>query len=147
MQKVIFIGAGSMAEALIHGWIKKNVINPHALFISNRSNKERLKELVESYDVNLLEDHTQLQDADLVILAMKPKDARAAMEIIAPHLGADTAIISVLAGVTIETIEQYLGSRSIARVMPNTSATIGMSASGIAFNQHVTEVQRALYIQ
>lgn len=94
--KIIFIGAGSMAEALIHGWIKKNVINPHALFISNRSNKERLNELVESYDVNLLEDHTHLRDADLVILAMKPKDARAAMEVIAPHLSADTAILSVL---------------------------------------------------
>lgn len=147
MQKIIFIGAGSMAEALIHGWIKKNVINPHALFISNRSNKERLNELVESYDVNLLEDHTHLRDADLVILAMKPKDARAAMEVIAPHLSADTAILSVLAGVSIDTIEQHLGSRPIARVMPNTSATIGMSASGIAFNNHVTDVKRALYIQ
>lgn len=31
--------------------------------------------------------------------------------------------------------------------MPNTSATIGMSASGIAFNNHVTDVKRALYIQ
>lgn len=147
MQKIIFIGAGSMAEALIHGWIKKNVINPHALFISNRSNKERLNELVESYDVNLLEDHTHLQDADLIILAMKPKDARAAMEVIAPHLSADTAILSVLAGVSIDTIEQHLGSRPIARVMPNTSATIGMSASGIAFNNHLTDVKRALYIQ
>ncbi|MBD8034606.1 MULTISPECIES: pyrroline-5-carboxylate reductase [Solibacillus] len=147
MQKIIFIGAGSMAEALIHGWIKKSVVNPKALFISNRSNKERLQELVEAYNVNLMEDISQLHDADLVILAMKPKDARAAMEVIAPHLGADTAILSVLAGVSIETIEQYLGSRPIARVMPNTSATIGMSASGIAFNKHVTTVQHALYIQ
>ncbi|MEK3765636.1 pyrroline-5-carboxylate reductase [Solibacillus sp. FSL K6-4121] len=147
MQKIIFIGAGSMAEALIQGWIKKSVVNPKALFISNRSNKERLQELVEAYDVNLMEDTSQLHDADLVILAMKPKDARAAMEVIAPHLGTDTAILSVLAGVSIDTMEQYLGSRPIARVMPNTSATIGMSASGIAFNQHVTKVQHALYIQ
>lgn len=117
------------------------------MFISNRSNKERLQELVEAYDVNLMEDTSQLHDADLVILAMKPKDARAAMEVIAPHLGTDTAILSVLAGVSIDTMEQYLGSRPIARVMPNTSATIGMSASGIAFNQHVTKVQHALYIQ
>ena len=147
MQKIIFIGAGSMAEALIQGWIKTSVVNPKALFISNRSNKERLQELVEAYDVNLMEDTSQLHDADLVILTMKPKDARAAMEVIAPHLGTDTAILSVLAGVSIETIEQYLGSRPIARVMPNTSATIGMSASGIAFNQYVTKVQHALYIQ
>ena len=147
MQKIIFIGAGSMAEALIHGWIKKSVVNPKALFISNRSNKERLQELVEAYDVNLMGDTSQLHDADLVILAMKPKDARAAMEVIAPHLGTDTAILSVLAGVSIDTMEQYLGSRPIARVMPNTSATIGMSASGIAFNKHVTKVQHALYIQ
>lgn len=147
LQKVIFIGAGSMAEALIHGWIEKNVIHPDAVYISNRSNNERLEELVQRFNVNILESNTQFQDADLIVLAMKPKDARNAMEKIIPFLSDKTAILSVLAGVSIDTIEEYLGNRAIARVMPNTSAAIGMSASGIAFNLYVSEEQRAKFIE
>lgn len=147
MQKVLFIGAGSMAEALIHGWIKKDVIQPNAIYISNRSNNERLDELVQCFHVNILETNAQIQDADLIVLAMKPKDARNAMDKIAPFLSDKTAILSILAGVGITTIEQHLGRRAIARVMPNTSAAIGMSASGIAFNGYVDKEQRAQFIQ
>ena len=147
MQKIIFIGAGSMAEALIHGWVENEVVNPKTVFISNRSNKERLQYLVNEYGVTILENYEELSDAKLIILAMKPKDARTAMDTIAPFIGEDTAVLSILAGVSIATIEQHLGSRAIARVMPNTSATIGMSASGITFNARVTEVQRALYFK
>lgn len=53
---------------------------------------------------------------------MKPKDAKVAFESIAPYLSENTAILSVLAGIAIETIEKALGVRPIARVMPNTSA-------------------------
>lgn len=45
MQKILFIGAGSMSEALIHGWITQNVVTNDSLYITNRSNYERLEEL------------------------------------------------------------------------------------------------------
>ena len=147
MQKIIFIGAGSMAEALIHGWVEKEVVNPASVYVSNRSNKERIEELIKKYHVQALNDFTQLSDADLIILAMKPKDAISAMQSISTFITEDTAVLSILAGVNIATIEEYLGQRAIARVMPNTSATIGMSASGITFNARVSEVQRTLYIE
>lgn len=147
MQKIVFIGAGSMAEALIHGWIKKEVVPRDHIYIKNRSNIERLKELEEKYQVHILEQLEQLNDADLVILAMKPKDVSSACEMIAPYLSENTAILSVLAGISIETIEKILGTRPIARVMPNTSATIGMSASGIAFNKYVNENQKRMYLR
>ncbi len=147
MQKIIFIGAGSMAEALIHGWVENKVVNPKSVFVSNRSNKERLIQLTNDYGIQSLQNHEQLNDAELIILAMKPKDALEAMQVISPYLGVDTAALSIVAGVSIETIEKTLGKRAVARVMPNTSATIGMAASGITFNERVTEVQRTLYIQ
>lgn len=146
MQKIVFIGAGSMAEALIQGWINKEVVNANNIYIKNRSNIERLKELKETYGVHILEKIEQLNDADLIILAMKPKDAKDACETIAPYLSDKTAILSVLAGISIQTIEKALGARPIARVMPNTSATIGMAASGIAFNKFVNEQQKAMYL-
>lgn len=147
MQKLVFIGAGSIAEALIHGWIKNDVVPRENIYVKNRSNVQRLHELKERFGVHILEQLEDLSDADLVILAMKPKDAKAAFETIAPYLSENTAILSVLAGISMETIEKALGARPIARVMPNTSAAIGMAASGISFNEYVTEEQKALYLQ
>lgn len=137
MQNIIFIGAGSMAEALIQGWVKKGVFPPQQIFVSNRSNDERLLELQQAFGVQKLASLEHLQQADLIILAMKPKDAVSAMTQIAPYIGEQTAVLSVLAGISIDTVCEHLGKRPIARVMPNTSATIGMSASGIAFNAQV----------
>ena len=54
MQKIIFIGAGSMAEALIHGWVENKVVKPAAIYVSNRSNIDRLQQLVTNYGVNQL---------------------------------------------------------------------------------------------
>lgn len=127
MQKIVFIGAGSIAEALIHGWVENKVITSESIYISNRSNQQRLQELASKYGVQQLEGYEQLLDADLIILAMKPKDARLAMDAIRPYIEPDVAVLSVLAGISIATIEDHLGARPIARVMPNTSATIGMS--------------------
>lgn len=147
MQKIVFFGAGSMAEALIQGWVENDVVQPEHVYVSNRSNRARLEELQSKYGVQIVEDLEQIRDADLLILAMKPKDVKTAMATIVPYIAQETAVLSVLAGIGIDTIEQGLGARAIARVMPNTSATIGMSASGIAFNEQVTAVQKALYIQ
>jgi len=147
MKKILFIGAGSMAEALMQGWIKQKVFTPQEIYVTNRSDKERLHFLHETYGVHCVFDPAIFQQADLIILAMKPKDAIAAMRDLKPKLTAHTAVLSILAGIAIDTITEFLGSRPVARVMPNTSATIGMSASGIAFNNEVSADQRILFLQ
>lgn len=147
MQNIVFIGAGSIAEALLQGWVKKEVFAPQNIYVSNRTDNARLEFLQNNYGVNALPNKEFLQQADLIILAVKPKDAKSAMADIQEYLLPETAILSVLAGISIDTIEEGLGARPIARTMPNTSATIGMSASGIAFNELVTIAQKNLYLQ
>lgn len=147
MNKIIFIGAGSMAEALIHGWITEEVVPSHHIYVMNRSNRDRLNELKEKFHIQIVESKEELQDADLIVLAMKPKDLHSALTSIRQYVGEETAILSVVAGISISTIEQLLGSRPVARAMPNTSAMIGMAASGIAFNEAVTEIQKQMYLQ
>nr|WP_106779696.1 pyrroline-5-carboxylate reductase [Lysinibacillus timonensis] len=147
MQKVMFVGAGSMAEALIQGWIEREVVDARHIYVSNRSNFERLDYLSLKYGVNILQKRESLFDADLIVLAVKPKDSKAAMESIKAYIPQHTPILTVMAGISMDSIVQYLGERPIARVMPNTSATIGMSASGVAFNQKVTEHLKSHYYQ
>lgn len=147
MQKIVFLGAGSMAEAIIQGWVTKKVINNENIYVSNRSHRERLEELHNKFQVQILDEKEQLADADLIVLAMKPKDLQCALSGIKEYVGKNTAVLSVVAGIAIETIEETLGARPVARVMPNTSATIGMSASGIAFNKQVSQTQKNEFLQ
>ncbi|MEC1178185.1 pyrroline-5-carboxylate reductase [Metasolibacillus meyeri] len=143
MEKIAFIGAGAMAEAIIKGWIDKGCVAQEQIYITNKCEQERLEELKEKYGVHILPNKEMLSEVDCIILATKPKDAKEAMASIAPFLSSHTAAFSVLAGIPIATIRESLGDRPIARIMPNTSATIGMSASGVTFNALVDEELRA----
>jgi len=147
MKKILFIGAGSMAEALMQGWIKQEVLKAQEIYVTNRSDKERLQYLHDTYGIHCHFDESIYQQADLIILAIKPKDAITAMQELKSKITAHTAILSILAGIAIGTITEQLGVRPVARVMPNTSATIGMSASGIAFNAQVSTTQRTMFLQ
>ena len=81
----------------------------------------------------------------MIVLAVKPKDVNSACLEIKPFLSQSAAIISVVAGVSIQTLSSLLGDRPIARVMPNTSASVGLSASAICWNNLVTtEIQQLI---
>lgn len=143
MNKLAIIGAGSMAEALISGIIENKLIAAKKIWVTNRSNKERLNALKERYGVSISYEQKELVgEANLVILAMKPKDVAAAIAQIKDELTDETLIVSLLAGVSTAGIEALAEkSLAIVRAMPNTSAAIGQSATALAVNKYVTEQQ------
>ncbi|MNI48582.1 Pyrroline-5-carboxylate reductase [compost metagenome] len=52
-------------------------------------------------------------------------------------------MISVIAGMTIRTMQGLLGkSQPVVRTMPNTSSSIGLGATGIAYSKEVDEQSR-----
>ena len=147
MTRIVFVGAGAMAEAIINGLTKQEKISPDNIHVMNKSDVEQLQQLKKAYNVEIVcKEKKALCEANIVFLAMKPKDAKYAMTDIAPFLNKDATLISVIAGVTIQTITNYLGSRPIARVMPNTSAAVGLSASAVSWNRLVTEKEKLLII-
>lgn len=143
MGTIVFVGAGSMAEAIIAGILKNEVIQASDVFVMNKSDDERLSFMKESYGVSIVcDERIALKEAELIVLATKPKDIKQAMLDIREFLNDDAAVLSVIAGVSIETMESGLGNRPIARSMPNTSATIGKSASGVSMNALVDSTLR-----
>jgi pyrroline-5-carboxylate reductase len=143
LEKIIFVGAGSMAEAIIGGIVKQGVVQPQNVFVMNKSDDERLITLQKKYGVSIVcQKRKAFENAGLVVLATKPKDIQQAMVDIYPLINKNAAVLSVIAGVSMNTIENGLGSRPIARSMPNTSATIGKSATGIAMNTAVDNKMR-----
>ncbi|SEO39932.1 pyrroline-5-carboxylate reductase [Amphibacillus marinus] len=140
MNKMTFIGAGSMAEALIAGMVARN-FSPSVITVTNRTNKQRLIELKEKYGIQVEQDSQQaLQQATIIVLAIKPKDAQTVLEQIKPFLNKEILILSVMAGISTQYIEQILElDIAVVRAMPNTSAMIGLSATAIAKGQFANQ--------
>lgn len=148
-QQILFIGAGSMAEALIRGIVGSRLVSPSSVAAINRSNAGRLQELRAAYGIRIPETNDAeerrrlVAEADVVFLAMKPKDVGSALAAFADCIRPEQLIVSVLAGVSIGTLEQLIGRpQPIVRTMPNTSSTIGLGATGVAFSATVGAAQR-----
>ncbi|MGN7761834.1 pyrroline-5-carboxylate reductase [Paenibacillus sp. 22594] len=144
---IVFYGAGSMAEAIVRGMIARNVVDSGNIVMLNRSSSERLSELRSRYGVlgsNEPEQKNEyLRTAPVIVLAMKPKDAAEALRGLGPLLSPDQLVISVIAGMTIRTMQGLLGKpQPVVRTMPNTSSSIGLGATGIAFSKEVNEPSR-----
>lgn len=133
-KNVAFIGAGSMAEAIISGMIKHNLIKSDQVYVTNKSNRERLHYLKDKYNVHVNQDIKRtVEFADIIILLVKPNDIKQAINSFKNFIHADQLIITVVAGVTTETIEAEMNKKvPVIRSMPNTSASIGYSATAIS---------------
>ncbi len=143
---IVFLGAGSMASAMIAGLISNRLVAPDQIVATNVSNRKRLEELAERYHIHTTQDRKEaVSRADIVIFAMKPKDLKAAIEEIRPSLRVDEQLyVSVLAGIPTAYIERLLGAKaSVIRTMPNTSASVGASATAICKGAYATDEQLA----
>ncbi|SFB17436.1 pyrroline-5-carboxylate reductase [Cohnella sp. OV330] len=147
--KICFYGAGSMAEALVRGIVDTGAAPAGNITVFNRANAERLAELRGRYGVLTADNEAARQDAlltaDVIVLTMKPKDAAAALKALAPVLREDQLIVSVIAGLSTETIQALTrAGQPVVRTMPNTSSSIGLGATGIAFSEGLPEDARRL---
>jgi len=140
-KNVAFLGAGSMAEAIISGIVHSEIMQSSQILVTNRGNTGRLNYLEKKYGVRAVEDKEELvQEADILILAAKPHDIQSSILEIQPYLRPDQLLISVAAGVETENIEYWSGlEMSVIRAMPNTSAQIGFSATAIAPGKYAKE--------
>ncbi|WLR42112.1 pyrroline-5-carboxylate reductase [Bacillus carboniphilus] len=138
-KKVAFLGAGSMAEAIISGMIQAEKLPSEHIIVTNKSNQERRNDLENKYGITGVKlDELNLDEIDMVVLAMKPKDAEKALYSIKNQLNSSHIIISVMAGITTSYIEDCINEQcQVVRVMPNTSSMIGQSTSGMSFGSTV----------
>jgi pyrroline-5-carboxylate reductase len=138
-RNITFIGAGSMAEAMISGLINKAEIPSDRITAANHTNANRRIELIEKYNINAVSfNDISLLNTDVIILAVKPKQAEEVLQKIKHNLQEHHIILSVLAGISTAYIEEIIDTPlPVIRVMPNTSSMIGESITGISAGQYV----------
>ncbi|RJQ11456.1 MAG: pyrroline-5-carboxylate reductase [Bacillota bacterium] len=153
---VAFLGAGSMAQALIQGLIQGGLASPAHIRVNNKSDRHRLESVARAHGVQAHADkRSALAGARTVIVATKPKDvaeclaqARVALEWL-DRSGPDARtkvlrvthplFISVAAGVSTRALEDLLPEGTpVVRAMPNTSSSVGESATAVAAGRFAT---------
>jgi pyrroline-5-carboxylate reductase len=129
-----FIGAGNMAEALIKGVLNAKFATAQQIRVFDPVEERRVY-IFDGYGISALASNRELaQQAEILVLAVKPQQLDSVLEEIKGHLKAETLLISIVAGVKLKRISDALGGHSrLVRVMPNTPALVGAGAAGLYF--------------
>jgi len=123
--KLAFIGGGTMGEAIIAGVLDKGVVAPADIAACDISPARR-DHLAKTSGVSVGEEANAVSsESDIVMLAIKPQEFPAAGRSLNSTLNGKQTVMSIMAGVTIETIRSALKHDAIVRAIPNTPAQIG----------------------
>lgn len=134
MSKIGFIGAGNMGLPMIIGAL--GVFGTESILFTSK--REERKEFVrQKTGVSYTKDNKSLAEAcQYIILAVKPQFFGEVYEDIKGSLRSDHIIISIAAGITIDSIKQALGEKvRVVRAMPNTPALVGEGMSALCFSK------------
>ncbi len=142
MNKVGFIGGGALAESIIRG-ISGRVFAPSNIFISE-IRPSRCAELSERYGVNASVNADFLADVDLLIVAVKPKDAEKTFASLQGKVLESTLITYTVAGLKLANVEKFFPANKIVRIMPNVAVSVGESMTAYTLNKNAAQVGDAI---
>jgi len=125
IDSISFIGAGVMAEAMIGGLIRRNLV-PAGHIIAGEPHEKRRAELQIRYGIRVTADNREaIRGAEIVVFAIKPQVLSRVLPELKGLLGEEQLVISIIAGGRVMTLGEGLGHSAIVRSMPNTPAQIG----------------------
>lgn len=136
--KIGFLGAGKMAGAIARGILASGLCRPDDLAASDH-HRSTLSKLAADTGLRAASDNPDAaKGADAILLCVKPADAAAALAEAGEALAGRT-LISIVAGLTTERLEELAPAARVVRAMPNTAATVGRSATSIAPGKSATD--------
>ncbi len=137
-KKIGFIGAGRMAEALISGILDSKMAKAADITVSDKD-KARTSHIKKNYKVTSTTNKKVVEASDVIVLAVKPNNIADVVDEIAKVVDKSKLLISIAAGIKVETIRKRLPDDlpvRIVRIMPNTPALVLEGATGIYFNEN-----------
>ncbi len=148
--KITIIGAGNMGLSFSKSFLKYELIKPENLQLITR-NQSKISKISQEFpksEISVFDDIHEV-DADLIIIAVKPQDFLHVAENVKFRLKENQMVLSIMAGIKIEKIQQLLHHQSVVRAMPNSPTLLGMgitgytAAKGMIFND-LMNVERLL---
>jgi len=143
---IAFIGGGNMASALGSGLIGKRC-GAHDVHVID-VNESALRPWAEQGCSTATEPDARLSTRRIWVLAIKPQLMKEVVASLKPWLTAETLVVSIAAGISAESLGQWLGEPGqpftrVVRCMPNTPALIAAGATGLMAGPGVTDADKS----
>jgi len=127
--RLVIIGGGNMGGAILLALLKSESVTPEDILLIESDGEKRQK-IGNTTDCNTqAEIDEAVRSYDVVLLAVKPQSSTVVMELVAKWLMPDHVVVSVMAGISMHTMQSTLGKSRLVRVMPNFPALIGEGMS------------------
>jgi pyrroline-5-carboxylate reductase len=137
------VGSGVMAEAMIAGLLRGELVSPEQI-VASHPRAERRDHLRAEYGIRVVGDNRSAIDgADVVLLGIKPQMLAKVGREIGPELRRGQVVLSVLAGATTAALTGTLDHDQVIRAMPNTPARLGKGVTVWYATPATTDEQRA----
>jgi pyrroline-5-carboxylate reductase len=137
--KILIAGGGNMGKTYADSFTAGHVLSREQLYILEHSPEkvEFFKHLGYPHVFNQCGEY--IREMDIIILAIKPQDTASLFPQLAPFMHDRQMVLSIMAGVTIKTLDKALPTRKIIRAMPNLPAQIGMGMTGFTSAESVSK--------
>ncbi|MFC2041428.1 pyrroline-5-carboxylate reductase [Chloroflexota bacterium] len=140
--EIAFIGGGNMGEAMLSAILAQQLCLPRDISVSD-VNESRRQYIQQKYSVGVTGDNRQaINKTDVVVLAVKPQNSTEVIAELSGQLNPHQLVLSIMAGVTLNTLCRGLNHDPVVRAMPNTPAQIGEGMSVWTATSRVTEAQK-----
>jgi len=137
---LVLVGAGKMGGAMLEGWLTLG-LDPAKIAVMEPKPSDEIAALAPR-GVRL--NPAFIDDASVIVIAIKPQDAAAVVPTLRPLARTGTVAVSIMAGPKLGFLQGTLGDLAIVRAMPNTPAAIGRGITVAVPNARVSQDQRAL---
>ena len=140
--RVAILGSGKMGGILLQAFLKNNLVSPEHIFATVQ-HPDRAQALSVQFGVEVTTDNlAAAQQADVILLGVKPTQVPAVVEQIKPALSPKKLLLSFAASVTTRSIEDAAGHElGVIRAMPNTPAMLAAGVTALCAGRFVTADQ------
>lgn len=123
--KVLIIGFGNMGQTYANSFTSSGFVGSKDIFVLDRSEIEK-KNRFSIKKINFYTEPSKTMfDVDIVILAVKPQDFLDLAKTIKAFVSKEHIVLSVMAGISMQTIQDELDVNKVVRSMPNIPTQIG----------------------
>jgi len=140
VQKLAILGCGTMGETILSGLLASGEFEADQLVASVRRT-EVGRRIAEKYGVEVTTNNAQaVIGADVVVAAFKPQTLTRILELEDVRAGlAGKMLISIAAGVRLETLAERLPDTVVVRAMPNTPCLVRCGMTALALGPGGTD--------
>jgi pyrroline-5-carboxylate reductase len=138
---ILMAGAGKMGGAMLSGWLARG-LDPGRVVVIEPQPSQDIRALA-AKGIRLNPSAKDIGAVATLVVALKPQTFAEAGADLKPFAGADTLVVSIMAGTTIASLQKVCGG-SVVRAMPNTPAAIGRGITVAVAANTVSAAQRAV---